>query len=102
MTKYDVDYFINKFEAIPYDQWCTSFTTNNEGQHCALGHCEGHDPRLKEHIGEAKEFNDLIRKHKGEPAWYINDNCGLYYKYGDNPKERVINVLKYIKNKQLL
>ena len=39
--EYTVDYFINFYEAIPYDQWIThSYTQliNGVACHCALGH----------------------------------------------------------------
>ena len=41
--KYDVLYFIEKFEAIPEERWYTGEFTNpyNPKQKCALGHCEG-------------------------------------------------------------
>lgn len=34
-----VDYFINKFEAIPEEQWCVDVFSNGKGAHCANGHC---------------------------------------------------------------
>lgn len=36
---YDVDYFINKFEAIPEEMWCVGLWVDSEGRKCALGHC---------------------------------------------------------------
>ena len=35
----DVRYFIDKFEAIPEDKWCTGDFVNRTGQMCANGHC---------------------------------------------------------------
>lgn len=35
---YDIDHYINKFEAIPEEQWCSWFQ-KMDGQRCALGHC---------------------------------------------------------------
>jgi hypothetical protein len=40
--KYNLDYFIRKFEAIPEDQWCTGDfvkVVNGKEQRCAFGHC---------------------------------------------------------------
>lgn len=38
--KYDVDYFIRKFEAIPENEWCEGSLYNEATkQSCALGHC---------------------------------------------------------------
>ena len=38
-TKYTAQYFIDKFKAIPDEQWCTHNYTNEDGNHCAYGHC---------------------------------------------------------------
>ena len=37
--KYDLNYFINKFEKIPSKNWCTDKVWDGEGRYCALGHC---------------------------------------------------------------
>jgi hypothetical protein len=39
MIEYTVDYFIEKFEAIPEGKWCTHDLLNSHGQRCAQGHC---------------------------------------------------------------
>jgi hypothetical protein len=36
--KYNVDYFIKKFEAIPEEKWATQDFSNGD-RHCANGHC---------------------------------------------------------------
>ncbi len=50
--EYTVEYFINKFESIPDEKWCTShlFTESTEGfRCCALGHLDvRYDPELKD------------------------------------------------------
>lgn len=37
--KMNAQYFIDKFQAIPEENWCTEFFQNEEGQCCANGHC---------------------------------------------------------------
>lgn len=37
-SKYDVDYFIKKFSAIPRSKWCTNSYMKAE-RRCAFGHC---------------------------------------------------------------
>ena len=39
MKKYTVDYFLEKFDAIPEEKWTTRAFSNDEGQRCAEGHC---------------------------------------------------------------
>lgn len=34
----DVQYFIDKFEAIPEEKWCIGIQVDEEGRRCALGH----------------------------------------------------------------
>lgn len=36
---YTIQYFIDKFEAIPEEKWCTHTQQNDKGQRCAFGHC---------------------------------------------------------------
>lgn len=36
---YTIQYFIDKFSAIPEDQWCSHMQHNAQGQRCAYGHC---------------------------------------------------------------
>lgn len=36
--KFDVDYFIAKFTAIPDEKWCR-YHLLDQGRSCALGHC---------------------------------------------------------------
>jgi len=35
----DVQYFINKFEAIPEEKWCIDFFEDENDRHCVNGHC---------------------------------------------------------------
>ena len=38
-TRYDCDFFIAFFSAIPDEQWCVYRCDDGAGRHCALGHC---------------------------------------------------------------
>lgn len=35
----DVQYFIEKFEAIPEEKWCVDVLSSEDGKFCANGHC---------------------------------------------------------------
>ena len=48
----NTQYFINKFEAIPEEKWCTYSVDNRMGQKCANGHCGVY--------GQTMRFGDLI------------------------------------------
>lgn len=36
---YAAQYFIDKFEGIPEEEWCEMLYTDFRGRHCVLGHC---------------------------------------------------------------
>ena len=52
-------YFIDKFTAIPDEQWTVGIFTDSEGRHCALGHCGaplGYEwPILSDLVGRATQ-----------------------------------------------
>jgi len=85
-TKYTVDYFIDKFKAIPRNKWCTG-VYEFYGQRCALGHCGetyGHQTR------ESMALRKLL------PATTAtNDQNGI----GKHPRTRILNALKALKKK---
>ena len=101
-TKYDVNYFINKFETIPDYEWCEGQCTkvlNNNIQHCALGHCgvtknmEGNDL-----TDESKALIKLFGGNPNKPCYeggadaVISVNDG-----GPGSKQRILNKLKSLK-----
>jgi len=104
-TKFDKEYFIKKFEAIPENKWCTTnlkSPVDNEC-HCALGHCgiESYQDGL---TLEAKALVNILEPiHKkvvsmpamGEYAvvYEINDGPD---KLGSKPKERILNALRMV------
>jgi hypothetical protein len=90
--KYDIDYFINKFEAIPEDRWTTGNYENAQGQFCALGFCgENEDNKTEESIAlcEFTGFADYSIVNIND-----EDNGTQSLKLGKTPKERILNFLK--------
>jgi hypothetical protein len=92
--KYDKEYFIKKFEAIP-DNEIGALSIEN---HCALHHCG-----VEYNCGGYKKTDEALallnlfgNDDTDEPDWSrvydINDgNIGCY---GGTPKERILNKLK--------
>lgn len=97
---YNVDYFINKFEAIPDCQWTVGQLTNNQGQYCALGHCSY---TVKNGLTEeSNALEKLIIAYYNTSVVAINDNLqrypeGNFTSYGSTPKERILTALRQIK-----
>jgi hypothetical protein len=109
MSDYTIDYFIEKFSAIPVDKWNVGSLRSLDGSCCVLGHV---NTKLEAHGGmlhyilteEGKALVRLITKCKeGEEneGYYkqviaINDKafgCDI------TPKQAIINTLVKIKNK---
>lgn len=95
---YDVDYFINKFEAIPEDKWCTGNYIDKAGNHCALGHC-GERAVLGGLTEEAKALSGLFTQIDDEPAG-VNDGHSDAYNQ-PTPKQRILSALRDIKAKEV-
>lgn len=87
-VKYDVDYFIAKFSAIPVDKWTTqNFNLGNKS--CALGFCGM--TSFEKITREAKALGKLFGGI--DKVWIINDDDS----YGNNPKNRILNRLGVLK-----
>ncbi len=88
---YDKEYFIKKFEAIPEEKWTTKSFYTYGGRCCALGHCGKRmglvDTDESYALGEITSCSTVA----------INDGLGDYIKYGNTPKERILNFLKQLK-----
>lgn len=85
---YDVDYFIEKFKAIPEELWCVG-KFQIEERCCALGHCE----ERKRIITEESKSLRIITKNLTS---FIND--GVHGKYRQStPKQRILAALEDIK-----
>lgn len=90
---YTVDYFINKFEAIPDNEWTMNSYIDKLGRHCALGHCGCTNPN---YTIEGKALENLFEKHLCTAVTYVNDDREDLFKQ-QTPKSRVIAALKEIK-----
>ncbi len=96
---YTVDYYTNKFEAIPEEEWCVGALHYN-GRSCALGHCGATFCAVTEKFNpEAQILRELFMV-VGKSVAAVNDNdFGGYDYLGDTPKKRILNVLYEIKEK---
>lgn len=90
MKKFTLDYFINKFEALPRNKWCEGTLTNAFGQHCALGHCGA---VWREPTKESLALGRMLDFKTAE----INDGASEYLELGKHPKTRVVRYLKSLK-----
>lgn len=93
---YTIDYFINKFEAIPEDKWHTGNYCSDidNSQKCALGHC------MTEEIYWTKETSDLtelVKTFTKLEVPDVNDKVSDEYPQ-DTPKKRILAVLYDIKS----
>lgn len=95
---YDVDYFIDKFEHIPEDLWCTK-NFKSEGKCCALGHCgyQGNEFSSAGFIAttEGQSLVHVFCQYGLLPT-EVNDGRDPRYEQ-PTPKQRVLAVLYNIK-----
>lgn len=96
--KYDVDYFIAKFSAIPKNKWTTKKYSDGNGAHCAFGHCGA--TSLNGGNLEAQELEQLIYGAFKYCVPEIND-YGTGLVAGKHPRTRILNALKKIKKRGL-
>ncbi len=98
---YDLDHYINKFEAIDESLWITgeyieSTRHGLTGRCCALGHCGVRK------CSNTKEGNDLLRICS--VISYVNDDDKTHIKdtfwKASTPKERVLKYLRYLKEQK--
>lgn len=90
---YNVDYFINKFEAIPEDKWFVGSyqNPNNPEQKCARGHCGGDYSWLS-----TEEEMALLKLLGRFTTTSINDGIDLNYQQ-PTPKQRILAALYDLK-----
>lgn len=102
--KYDVEYFINKFETIPEEQWCMYEFENSIGQRCALGHCGITTKNVSELLNprhprqEGSELHKLIERFFQVSVFDINDGHDTFGISGNTPKDRMLSALNTIKH----
>ncbi len=94
MENYNVQYFINKFENIPEDKWTTFTCTDDNGNHCAMGHCGG----INGDVYATEESN--ILSEILHDVVLINDGHKFGY-YQTTPKQRILAALYDIRDKQI-
>ena len=97
--KYDIDYFIAKFSAIPEEKWCTGKFMNDTGQCCALGFClpgyKGTAELDEENNTEFLSIQTIFGKIKYKDITDINDRRSVGFKQ-PTPKQRVLAALEFI------
>jgi len=97
--------FIEFFEAIPKEDWAIGHTTevtrNGHITHCALGHMHAAEKSSGEIVSLSRLLRDVIQWDIGSlpclTKYITSLNDGSRKdtdKYGDHPKDRVVNVLK--------
>lgn len=92
--KYDIDYFINKFENIPDDKWTTGKFVDGQGAKCALGHCGRNNDEAY-----TKESYFLSMLLAPLPVSYINDAQTVYDQ--PTPKTRILAALRGKKERKI-
>lgn len=104
---YTVDYFINKFEAIPEDNWLIREFMDDKGSCCVMGHC---DYTYNNGLTERGCLEELFKQ--GLHAYVPNSFNSCYYveqaiNNGDHPdykqptpKQRILSALYDIKKMQ--
>lgn len=125
-NQFTVDYFINKFEAIPEDKWLTNSQGEIEAQgelpHCAIGWCKNEnglygnsraDKNTSKYAftafsAEASALEELFHQHGIKSRWDVRNgwniadvNNGDHPRYKQpTPKQRILAALQDIKAMQ--
>jgi hypothetical protein len=108
---FTVDYFIQKFEAIPDEKWCQGWVEKPTGERCALGHCGVKSERsFWTHSEEALALGKILRpfvlpNHSDEECGRDDYYTAVYLvndrqRFGCTPKARILGALRDIKAKQ--
>jgi hypothetical protein len=101
LGEYNIDYFIQKFELIPANQWCTHESVLPTGEKDVWGHC-GHIPVAGSNNLNSEEAVTLYMMtiHFLGPLTSINDGDATFQggkPRGNNPKDRIVNALKFFR-----
>lgn len=91
--KYDVDYFIDKFEKIPARKWFAgNYHNDNKTKFCVLGHC---GESVSTDTREAAALKNIFCVD-GFKVAFVND--GEYIEYPQKtPRSRILSSLRDIK-----
>jgi hypothetical protein len=94
-SKYNIDFFIHKFQNIPSEQWCCWQIADKVGRKNVLGHLGLDAGKSPNNVEEVREFLNLTNQ-KTTSIKHIND--GVFYpELGSTPKDRIINFLNKLK-----
>lgn len=104
-SKYTIDYFIQKFTAIPTKQWCVGMFRGPNNTRCALGHCGAKDASKGLYTAlppEARALVYWVEDHfpTNITTPELNDGRASSHLYGRRPRTRILNYLKELKKKQ--
>ncbi len=101
MQKYDVDYFIRKFTALPSQWWTENVFINDKNQKCAQGFCGILDYEDRGKIPEAEALINLFGGQNDDNNYIvaiINNGRHIDYQQ-ETPKKRILAALYDIKAK---
>lgn len=109
---YDVNYFIEKFEAVHSQCWVTEMGYGkNKIVTCAMGFCGGYTEDSKESEALSVilcEFYTIIGKGMPQNCGNVDLNAVVYFLNDDpyiinlpTPKERILHALYTIRDKEL-
>lgn len=101
--QYTVDYFIEKFSAIPEENWTTGTTINHKGQKCALGHCGVGVDELENLTDEAFILTEILKPLYKDHIltlgpWEIVTNINDRHSVLGTPKQRILTALQTVKS----
>lgn len=91
---YTVDYFIQKFEAIPEEKWTTQVYRDGDSC-CVLGHCGVYNV----YTDEANALSKIILDNLHRSVADINDGFSSTFTQ-PTPKARILAALRDIQKKQ--
>jgi hypothetical protein len=116
--KYTLEYFRDKFRAIPENLWCMGSFSEEGDRHCALGHCGNNSFMRVSPEGRALiEFARLygkprdgrlkitsLQEAQADTGNYsipdVNDRFTMFKEWGDTPKQRVLGYIDYMIQKK--
>lgn len=87
-----IDDFIEFYEAIPEDKWCTKRLLSTNGSRCAIGHLGRYTPN-------AQRLMELFSTGLETTVTYVNDGFMSAFT-ATTPKQRILNALTDIKSRQ--
>jgi len=100
--KYNVNYFIKKFESIPDNKWFVGEYSNKTGtKFCAYGHLG--NALNKKATPRSIALSELVKSYANESidgryfVPEVNDGTSGWVFTGRTPKERILNLLYNIK-----